>query len=230
MDFASTAGAATGSVLPTGNAVDVLDTSKGPIEVSIVDVANPCVFVRAKDVNMQGTETPAEIDGNADLLAYLEEIRSKCCAKIGMAKSPEDATKNSPAFPMVAFVTESADYVDFTSGNTIHKEDVDFVSRLMFMQVLHKTYAGTATACTGAAAKIKGTIVNQVIPHIDEIETIRIGHPAGVIPVVAAVEGTEVKKICASAHRPPLNGRLCVGTRRGISANQRRDNTCVPMC
>lgn len=194
MDFASTAGAATGSVLPTGNAVDVLDTSKGPIEVSIVDVANPCVFVRAKDVNMQGTETPAEIDGNADLLAYLEEIRSKCCAKIGMAKSPEDATKNSPAFPMVAFVTESADYVDFTSGNTIHKEDVDFVSRLMFMQVLHKTYAGTATACTGAAAKIKGTIVNQVIPHIDEIETIRIGHPAGVIPVVAAVEGTEVKK------------------------------------
>ena len=111
-----------------------------------------------------------------------------------MAKDPADATKHSPAFPMVAFVTEAADYVDFTSGKTIHKEDVDFVSRLMFMQVLHKTYAGTATACTGAAAKIKGTIVNQVIPHIEKIDTIRIGHPAGVIPVVAAVEGNEVKK------------------------------------
>ena len=95
---------------------------------------------------------------------------------------------------MVAMVSEAADYVNFTNGDIIHKEDVDFVSRLMFMQVLHKTYAGTATACTGAAAKIRGTIVNQVIPHIDEIETIRIGHPAGVIPVVAAVEGTEVKK------------------------------------
>ncbi len=194
MDFASTAGAATGSVLPTGNVVDVLETSKGPVEVSIVDVANPCVFIRARDVNIRGTETPAEIDGNADLLEYLEEIRSKCCAKIGMASSPEDATRNSPAFPMVAMVSEAADYVNFTNGDIIHKEDVDFVSRLMFMQVLHKTYAGTATACTGAAAKIRGTIVNQVIPHIDEIETIRIGHPAGVIPVVAAVEGTEVKK------------------------------------
>lgn len=194
MDFASTAGAATGSVLPTGNPVDVLETSRGPIEVSIVDVANPCVFVRAEDVNMKGTETPAEIDGNPDLLAYLEEIRSKCCAKIGMAKTPEDATKNSPAFPMVAFVTEAADYVDFTTGNTIRKEDVDFVSRLMFMQVLHKTYAGTATACTGAAAKIKGTIVNQVIPNVDSLETIRIGHPAGVIPVVSQVDGTDVKK------------------------------------
>lgn len=194
MDFAATAGAATGKVLPTGNVVDMLETSGGPIEVSIVDVANPCVFVRARDVHMKGTETPAEIDGDKALLDWLEEIRSKCCVLIGMASSPEDATKNSPAFPMVAFVTEAEDYVDFTTGKTIRKDEVDFVSRLMYMQVLHKTYAGTATACTGAAAKIKGTIVNQAIPHIDAIGTIRIGHPAGVLPVVAEVEGTEVKK------------------------------------
>lgn len=194
MDFASTAGAATGKVLPTGNPMDVLETSRGPIDVSIVDVANPCVFVRAADVKMKGTEEPAIIDGNSDLLAYLEEIRAKCCVMIGMAKSPEDALKNSPAFPMIAFVAEPADYVDFTSGNIIPKGDVDLVSRLMYMQVLHKTYAGTATACTGAAAKINGTIVNQVIPNVDKLDTIRIGHPAGVIPVVADVDGIEVRK------------------------------------
>lgn len=194
MDFSDTAGSATGKVLPTGNPVDVLQTSRGPIRASIVDVANPCIFVLAKDVGMKGTETPAVIDGNKDLLAYLEEIRATCCVMLGMAKDLADATKNSPAFPMVAFITEPEDYIDFTSGETIRKEDVDFVSRLMFMQVLHKTYAGTATACTGAAAKIKGTLVNQVIPNVDEINTIRIGHPAGVLPVVAEVEGTEVKK------------------------------------
>ena len=194
MDFSGTAGAATGKVLPTGRVVDVLETSRGPIEISIVDVANPCIFVRAGSVNMKGTETPAEIDGNAELLSYLEEIRAKCCVKIGMAATEADAMKNSPAFPMIAFVTEAENYTDFTSGITIQKDDVDFVSRLMFMQVLHKTYAGTATACTGAAAKIPGTIVNQVIPHIDEISTIRIGHPAGVIPVVADVQNGEVKK------------------------------------
>lgn len=194
MDFASTAGAATGKVLPTGNPMDVLETSRGPIDVSIVDVANPCVFVRAADVKMKGTEEPAIIDGDSDLLVYLEEIRAKCCVMIGMAKSPEDALKNSPAFPMIAFVAEPADYVDFTSGNIIPKGDVDLVSRLMYMQVLHKTYAGTATACTGAAAKINGTIVNQVIPNVDKLDTIRIGHPAGVIPVVADVDGIEVRK------------------------------------
>lgn len=194
MDFSNTAGAATGKVLPTGNPVDVLETSRGPIQISIVDVANPCVFVLAKDVGMKGTETPDVINGNKELLEYLEEIRSKCCTMIGMAKDPADATKNSPAFPMVAFVAEPQDYVNFTTGKTIAKDEVDFVSRLMFMQVLHKTYAGTATACTGAAAKIKGTLVNQVIPNVENLNTIRIGHPAGVLPVVADVDGTEVKK------------------------------------
>lgn len=194
MDFAGTAGAATGKVLPTGNAVDQIETSKGKIEVSIVDVANPCIFVRAKDVSMKGTETPDEIDGNLELLAYLEEIRSKCCVLIGMAKTTKEATKKSPAFPMIAFIAEAEDYVDFTTKNTIKKEETDVVSRLMYMQKLHKTYAGTATACTGAAAKIQGTIVNQAIPQIDHIGTLRIGHPAGIIPVVAEVVNTEVKK------------------------------------
>lgn len=194
MDFASTAGSSTGKLLPTGNVVDVIETSQGPIEVSMVDVSNPCVFVRAADVKMKGTETPSEINGNPELLSLLEELRAKCCVIMGKADTVADATKRSPAFPMIAFVSEAHDYIDFTSGQVIKKEQVDFVSRMMFMQVLHKTYPGTGTACTGAAAKIKGTIVNQVIPHIDSIDTIRIGHPAGILPVVAAVEDGIVKK------------------------------------
>jgi 2-methylaconitate cis-trans-isomerase PrpF len=194
MNFAATAGSSTGKLLPTGNPVDKIETSRGAIEVSMVDVSNPCIFIRAKDVNMKGTENPAEINGNKALLDYLEEIRAKCCVMMGKAKTPEDATKHSPAFPMIAFVAEAQDYTDFTTGKTIKKSDVDFVSRMMFMQVLHKTYPGTGTACTGAAAKIPGTIVHQAIPHIDSIETIRIGHPAGVIPVGAEVKNGEVKK------------------------------------
>lgn len=58
MDFASTAGAATGKLLPTGNVTDFIETSHGKLEVSMVDCANPCVFVRAKDIGMKGTESP----------------------------------------------------------------------------------------------------------------------------------------------------------------------------
>ncbi len=188
LDFSNTAGAVTGKALPTGNPVDTIETSRGPIEASIVDVANPCIFVHAKSVGAKSTETPAEVDGNPELLAYLEEIRAVCCVKIGMAKTMEEASKDRPAIPMVVFVAEPQDYVNFMNGETIKKQDVDFVSRLMFMQILHKTYAGTGTACTGAAAKISGTIVNRVIPNIDKLNTIRIGHPGGVLPVAAAVE------------------------------------------
>lgn len=194
LDFSGTAGAISGKMLPTGNVVDIIETSRGPIEVSLVDVANPCVFVHAKSVNMKGTETPAEVDSNPELLKYLEEIRGICCMKMGMAASLGDVLHKSPAFPMLAFVSEAADYVDFTSGKTIRKDEVDFVSRLMFMQIMHKTYAGTATACTGAAAKIPGTIVNKVIPNIENITTIRIGHPSGVLPVIGDVQDGIVKK------------------------------------
>lgn len=193
MDFSDTAGAATGAVLPTGNVIDEIDTSRGKLEVSVVDVANPCVFVRAKDIGMTGTESPDAVDSDSDLLDYLEEIRSKCCVMINMAKTEEEAREKSPAFPMIAFVSESRGYTDFTSGQTIPAGDTDLVSRLMFMQKLHKTYAGTATACTGAAAKLEGTIVNEMIKN-KESDTVRIGHPAGVIPVVAQVENTTVKK------------------------------------
>ena len=38
---------------------------------------------------------------------------------------------------------------------------MDLVSRLMFMQQSHKTYAGTSTVCTGVAARLPGTLVHE---------------------------------------------------------------------
>jgi 2-methylaconitate cis-trans-isomerase PrpF len=86
---------------------------------------------------------------------------------------------------MVAFVAEAQAYNDFTTNKPISEDDVDFVSRLMFMQVVHKTYAGTGTICTGAASKIKGTVVNQVMEAKGKGKdvTIKIGHPAGIIDI-----------------------------------------------
>lgn len=182
LDFAGTAGSVTNKMLPTGKVVDVLNIEGfGTIEASIIDVANPMVFIRAKDLGLTGIENPAQINANKEMLDLLEKIRGKAATMIGMAKDEADALKNSPAFPMIAFVSEPQAYVDFTTGNTITADQVDFVSRLMYMQVTHKTYAGTGTTCTGAAAKIPGSIVNQVTHSKSPI--VRIGHPAGVIDI-----------------------------------------------
>jgi len=184
LDYSDTAGAITGKMLPTGNVTDVLEIEEwGKITVSIVDVANPVVFIRAKDVNLVGTEGPQVVNGNLQLLKLLEKIRATVAVKIGMATDLEDALKRSPAFPMLAFVSAPADYKSYTTGEIIPTGDIDIVSRLMFMQTMHKTYAGTGTICTGAAIKIPGTIAHEAVVDADAKTLFRIGHPSGMIDV-----------------------------------------------
>ncbi|MBQ8089822.1 MAG: proline racemase family protein, partial [Pyramidobacter sp.] len=55
MKFMAPAGSVSGRLLPTGSAVDRLDVpGLGAVEVSIVDAANPLVFVKAASVGLTG--------------------------------------------------------------------------------------------------------------------------------------------------------------------------------
>jgi 2-methylaconitate cis-trans-isomerase PrpF len=194
IDFSDTAGSSTGKLLPTGNAIDKISVSGyGEIEASLVDAANPVVFVRAKDLGLSGIEIPSQIDENKDMLATLEEIRGKSAVLMGLIEDWKEAVNDIQAFPMIAFVSPAQDYVDFTMCKKISENDVDFVSRLMYMQVIHKTYAGTATICTGAAARIEGTVVNEAMKakNRGKDSVLRIGHPAGVITVDAAASNVD---------------------------------------
>jgi 2-methylaconitate cis-trans-isomerase PrpF len=189
LDYSDTTGAVTGKLLPTGNPTDVLDIpGLGKITASLVDVANPMVFVRAKDLGLTGTETPQQVNSNPELLKTLESIRGTAAVMMGMACDTQEALEKVPAFPMIAFVSPPQDYTDFTTGNPVRASEVDLVSRLMFMQVLHKTYAGTGTVCTGSAAVIPGTVVYEQIDRPREKSLLRIGHPAGVIDIEMASE------------------------------------------
>ncbi len=183
IDFSDTAGGATGALLPTGNPVDTLDVpGVGLVEVSLVDIGNAHVFVRARDVGMTGIETPAEIDANKDLLERLERIRAAGAVRMGMASSVEAARSETPATPIIGMISPPASYVGNLDGVPVAAEDVDLVSRLLFMQISHKTYAGTSTVCTGVAARIPGTLVAEAarVEAQGRME-LRIGHPAGVI-------------------------------------------------
>jgi hypothetical protein len=109
LDFADTAGGATGSLLPTGNPLDALEVPGiGRIEVSLVDIGNAHVFIRARDVGLLGTESPAEIDGDRDLLARLERIRAAGAVRMGMASSIEAAVRETPATPILGIVSPPA--------------------------------------------------------------------------------------------------------------------------
>jgi 2-methylaconitate cis-trans-isomerase PrpF len=105
---------------------------------------------------------------------------------MGIVDVSAKALTESPYIPFFAIVSSPADYKTFNTGREIKFSDIDIVSRLIFMQRMHKTYPGTGTVCTGAAAKIPGTIVNELLTEEAKgRKRILIGHPAGVIPVEA---------------------------------------------
>ena len=190
VDFSDTAGASTGALLPTGNSRDQLNVPGiGTLEVSMVDIGNAHVFVRASDLGMKGSETADEIDTNDRLCNALEKIRSHAGVAMGMIDAPTAAHSSSPATPFVAMVSEPQEYKNVIGYCTVKAEESDFLSRLMFMQQMHKTYAGTSTVCTGVASRIPGTIVNEVCrPETIGNLDVRFGHPAGVIQTEASVE------------------------------------------
>jgi 2-methylaconitate cis-trans-isomerase PrpF len=91
---------------------------------------------------------------------------------------------------MVAFVSPPQSYKSHISGEEVSADSVDFVSRDMFMQIMHKTYSGTATVCTGCAAVTSGTIVNDVMRKNRQSQIVRIGHPGGIIEADMKAEET----------------------------------------
>lgn len=183
IDFSDTAGGATGNLLPTGNPRDRLAVEGvGEIDVSLIDIGNAHVFIRAADVGLKGTETAAEIDADTGLRAKLEKIRGAAAYRMGLATAPDRARDETPAAPLLGMVSAPADYRNVIGDNMVRAEEVDLVSRLMFMQQMHKTYAGTSTVATGVAARLEGTLVHEMArTDRRNAKDVRIGHPAGVI-------------------------------------------------
>jgi 2-methylaconitate cis-trans-isomerase PrpF len=189
LDYSATGGTLNGRLLPTGNKVDVISVpSVGEIEVSIVDAGNPTCFMKPEALGFSGIEGPTE-GKILKSLDTIELVRGTVSKVLGLASEPTKARTESPTLPMIAFVSESAPYVSFTDGARIEKEEIDFVSRLFFMQSMHKTYPGTGTVCTGVAAMMEGTIVHRICaPKAWETKVVRIGHPSGTISIEVDVE------------------------------------------
>ena len=190
LDFNDMAGSLTGRLLPTGSVMDTISLDDGrQFHVSVIDVAIPVVFVAASELGVLGTETPQEIENDLELMSTLEQIRATVACTIGMVSNWQEAVRRSPYTPFIAMIGAPQNYRTFT-GVEVRAEDIDMVSRLVFMQRMHKTYPGTGTVCTGIAAKLEGSVVYNAVPENSrQNATVRIGHPAGIIPVEAELAG-----------------------------------------
>ena len=189
LDYSGTGGTVTGNILPTGNPVDMISVpGMGEIEISVVDAGNPTCFLSPEVLGFSGIEGPQDPKVISSF-ETIELIRGSVSKILGLAEDAREARIQSPTRPMIAFVSPPAEYTSFTDNTHIGTDEIDLVSRLFFMQTMHKTYPGTGTVCTGVAAMIDGTIVNRVCSaKAVKDKMVRIGHPSGIIPLEVEVE------------------------------------------
>ncbi|WP_430929580.1 2-methylaconitate cis-trans isomerase PrpF family protein [Methylobacterium tardum] len=184
LDFADPGGATTGRLLPTGAVRQELDVpGLGTIEASLVDAANACVFVRAADLGLAGTELPAALEAVPGLLDRLARIRRAASVAMGIAPDLEAAARivHVPFVGLVAPPRESGSL----SGETIRAADIDLTARVISNGVPHQALPLTATLCLAVAARIEGSLVHEAARPTDA--ALRVGMPSGILTADATV-------------------------------------------
>jgi 4-oxalomesaconate tautomerase len=95
LEFRDTAGSSCGALLPTGNAVDLVNG----VPVTLIDNGMPCVVMKAVDVGITGYEDRESLDANSELKAKIEAIRLAVGERMNLGNVLE---KSVPKMMLVA--------------------------------------------------------------------------------------------------------------------------------
>lgn len=186
LTFEDAGGESDGGVLPTGNTSDEMQVpGVGRVEVSLIHAGNVAVFVRAADLGLTGTESPAELAAMPGTLDRLNAIRDQATVVMGLATDPETAARERPATPKIHVVGPPADH-ELHTGRRLSATETDLCARALSMGQPHHAYPGTSAVATAVAAALPGTVVHKSCHKSDG--QIRIGHAAGVMDVGAQTE------------------------------------------
>ncbi|MCJ2011211.1 2-methylaconitate cis-trans isomerase PrpF family protein [Methylobacterium sp. J-076] len=185
LDFLDPGGATTGRLLPTGRVRETLDVpGLGAFAVSMVDAANACVFVRAADLGLAGTELPAALEAVPGLLGRLARIRAAASVAMGIARDETEAAGITHV-PFIALVAPPADAATL-SGEPVPADGIDLSARVISNGVPHQALPLTATLCLAVAARLEGSLVHEVARPAGE-GALRVGMPSGVLTADAVV-------------------------------------------
>ena len=182
LDFMDPGGSKTEGVLPSGAVVNQLDIPElGMVEVSLVDAANPVVFVNAERFGKTGAEAPSDLDADKALMTQPDLVRRHGAVKMGMASTPEAAALSNPKVAMVAAPTQFV----ALDGRVYDANSYDVSVRLISMGNFHRAVTLTGAMCVAVASRIDGTLVSKIAKPD---EALRIGNASGVLPVDADVD------------------------------------------
>jgi 2-methylaconitate cis-trans-isomerase PrpF len=184
MDFLAHGGTQTEALLPTGHVVDTLEVEGiGRLRATLVDAANPAVFVAAEDLGLTGAESPEAIEADAALMARLDRIRRTAGVAMGLAAAPEAVGLASPRVALVAGPL-AARALD---GQVLNPASHDITVGMLSMERPHRAVPMTGAMGLAVACRIAGSIPHALARPGARPEEIRVAHPSGTLTVGAEV-------------------------------------------
>ena len=167
-NYLDVAGSATGSLLPTGQVLDVVDG----IEITCIDNGMPVVVLRAQDLGISGYETRDELDANEALKAKLESIR----LQIGPRMNLGDVTRK--VVPKMSLIAPPR-----AGGHVCTRTFIPHDCHAA-IGVLGAVSVATACIMPGSVAEGIATV------PAGRIKQMSVEHPSGEFSVTLEVGGT----------------------------------------
>lgn len=187
LDFLEPGGAKSGQLLPTGTPIDILSLPDGTrVAATLVDAANPCVFVAAADLEKTATEHPEALAHDAAFLGRMEAIRQAGSVQMGLAPDLPAAARMA-SLPKIAIVAPPATTA-LLSGEAMQASEMDLLVRMISMEQPHRAIPITGAICLALACRIDGTIPARLARKVDGPLT--LSHPSGSILVDASTAQT----------------------------------------
>lgn len=166
--FSDTAGSSCGALLPTGNAVDMVEG----VPVTLIDNGMPCLVIRAADVGITGYEDRDTLDGNDALKAKIEALRLAVGERMNLGDVRE---KSVPKIMLVA---------PPRAGGVISVRS--FIPHRAHATVGVLGAVSVATACLIDGSQAAGI---ARVPQ-GQCKSISVEHPTGEVTCVLTVDDT----------------------------------------
>jgi len=199
LEFRDLAGARTGRLLPGSSALQMLTLpGRGPIRASLVDAGNPCVFIDAQALGLDGNESPEQIEADAELMQALESLRRQASVSMGLAADEGEAAQ-SRAVPFVGMVAAVRPWVS-RAGVELGPRDADISVRMLSSGNAHRAVPITSALCVAVACRTPGTLP-ALLCIAAPAGPLRIGHASGVVVVEAETDREAGEVRHASVYR-----------------------------
>ena len=166
IDFLDIAGSTCGSLLPTGNALDVVDG----VAITCIDNGMPVVCLLASDVGLTGYEDPSAIEADLEACRLVESLRLKA----GLMMNMGDVS--SMTVPKMSLLAKPE------HGGVV-------TTRTFIPKRVHEAIGVFGAVSVATACLVPGSVANEItgLHDVSGRTTLQIEHPTGYFDITMDV-------------------------------------------